>query len=188
MRRFVILLFVLFCIGCGASVPGREYFEGAILDLTVSRKVARVGELVSVEVEFDPFKTRIKDPFTNDFTDEYRPDETTIWILLPAGIEYVPGSSEFNSGDSTASYNKRDPDVVLNCEANTINLGRQAIVYDFPEGTSLPINFPRVRFTGSVSEPSGLVEVEVAVTEGIGRPCSLGTDFADQRRSIDLLP
>ncbi len=204
MNRLISLILVMFSLGCGSGVPGiadidtadREWWQGDVLDITAAPEVARVGELVSIEVIFDTYKDRIRDPFTGDFTEEFKPDNNGLSILLPLGLEYVPGSAELDSGLEPITFNKREPDFIVTCDEGTppgtlpVNIGRQAIRFDFPGGASLTTNTARLRFQGLVSKPSGVGEIEASLRYSTSvRVCFLRDDgMIDRRRSLELLP
>jgi hypothetical protein len=195
MNRPISLILVIVSLGC-ASVPEREWWQGDVLDITASPKVARVGELVSIEVVFDTYKELIKDPFTGDFTDELKPVDNGLSILLPVGLEYVPESAELDSGLEPSIFNKREPDFIVTCDEGTppgtlpVNIARQAMRFDFPKGASLTNNIARLRFQGLVSEPSGVVEIEASLRYSTSvRVCFYrGDGIIDRRRSLELLP
>lgn len=182
-------------LGC-AGLSNREWWQGEVVDISASPREARVGEQVSIEVEFDTYKERVRDPFTGDSTDELEPDDNGLVILLPLGLKYVPESAEFNAGLEPSGFNKRAPDSIVTCDEGTppgtlpVNAGRQAILFDFPGGISLSTNIARLRFRGIVSKPSGEGEIEVSLREDHGtRACFYrGDGIIDRRRSVELLP
>lgn len=193
MSRLIPSILVITSLGCGGG--GADCGWGDVLDITASQKVARVGELVSIEVAFNPEQRFIRDTFTGDFTDECAPIDNNLMILLPLGLEYVPGSAELDSGLEPSNFNKREPDFIVTCGDGTpplalpVNIGRQGIRFDFPGGASLATNIARLRFQGLVSEPSGVVEIEASLRIVRVPLCSLrGDGLIDRRRSLELLP
>lgn len=90
MKKLTYIILLLALAACGDNGFNQEPW---LFDLRVSPEVARVGELVSVQIEFEP-------ALTPDSDNELMADSTHVTITLPRGIDFVFSHRLYHDGHS----------------------------------------------------------------------------------------
>jgi len=168
VKKLTYIILLLALAACGDNGFNQEPW---LFDLRVSPEVAKVGELVSVQIEFEP-------ALSADVDDDLVADSTHVTITLPPGVDFVADSSDLYGG-IFEGFEKRPPNVVQICRS-----GSRAITYYLAPGELPDDEQARIRLLGRVFEPSGSVSVEAAVQREITDPCFVGPD---EREGVELV-
>ncbi|MFN8393018.1 MAG: hypothetical protein U0136_22175 [Bdellovibrionota bacterium] len=167
-RRLLFPLCVLVA-GCGGS---SDSFQRAfVTDVRVDPDQVRVGEEISVRVDFDPSQSETQSGSDGETTTSL--EDSTVVIRLPEGVDYVTGSSEFDGSD-VGGFRTRGPNHVEICSD-----GSRALTYQFTAGEQTD-NENSIRLTAKAFENVGTVTFGAEADDFIADACSVGIEDTDQ--------
>lgn len=165
-KKFFLLSLLLTAVSCGGG--GLDNDDDAdVNDVRVDPSSARIGDFVTIQVEFEPAGEF-------DVLGGRRAKDTELVVLLPQGIDFVPESSEVD-GEVFNDFRDRSPDVVSICPGGT-----RAVLYSFDSSELLKTsNDIRVRFKGRVTDGQGIVNFTAEADRNVEVPCQASSSESD---------
>lgn len=164
-KASLIFLLSIFSFSCGSSNNSQV---GFVTDIRVDPQSVTLNQTATVRVDFEPSQE-------GDLTD---PDgsadlkDTDVVIKLPAGVDYVTDSSEFDGSD-VSGYEKRNPNRVEICGD-----GSRALTYQFSSG-ELTDNENSIRIAVDPFQVQGNVIFYAMADDFINVPCDISSEDFD---------
>jgi hypothetical protein len=155
---------------CGGD-SGDDFTFGFVKDVRVDPESIAVGANATVIVDFDP-NTLSKIDSEGDESESVQ--DTEVAVLLPPGLDFVNGSSEFD-GSILDGFDSRPPNEVEICSD-----GSRALRYSFKTGELSTLGNNRIRLQGKAFEPRGTVVISAGTDSAITSPCEIVGQDSDQ--------
>lgn len=165
---FIFFLSLIF-ISCGG---GSQNLIGFVSDVRVDPDAVKINELASVRVDFDSSQIE------NFNDDSLSVSATDVVLKIPAGVDYVVDTSEFDGSD-VGGYRKRNPNHLEICSDGT-----RALSYLFSAG-ELTDNENSIRLYVKPYEGQGEVTFFALADDFISEPCNI---FSEDFDTLLVLP